>query len=519
VTVITTKRGKLRGATQGGITSFYGVPYAAELRGKGWFSPPTLPESWTGVRPAIEAGHSAPQVPLSPPFDDLLTAQVPAGPDCLNVNVWTPSPGDTRAPVMVWIHGGAFSVGSGSDPWYDGSGFARDGVVCVSINYRLGPFGFGLFDELFPDLGCSANCGLHDQLAALRWVQDNIAAFGGDPGNVTVFGQSAGAMSICALLASPDARGLFRRAICQSGTARQSLPRKIATGVSSRLLQRLGVRPGDAEALVAAGPGRIISAADELMSDVRNGREPDILDDHAGNVNVFEPVVDGVLLRSVPLEAIAGGSAADIDLMVGTTREEWRLFRIGQSKRTEIDDVVSTLAGYIGASSAASVYQGYGKHLPSSEPADIRDAIETDRFFEIPTLMLAAAQSRVRANVYVYQFAWRSPMLLPDGIGACHMLEIPFVFDDFDNSLARTLAGPDHPQPLADAVHDTWISFATDGVPRAQGLPAWPRFDDGSKQLMRLDDRIVVEPSSAAERPLWRYADELPPPPPEERAS
>jgi len=506
VTVINTTRGKVLGVARDGVTAFYGVPYAAELSGPGWFSPPALPEAWTGVRPAVEAGPTAPQVRLSPPFDDLFTARVPAGPHCLNLNVWTPSPGDTRAPVLVWIHGGAFSVGSGSDPWYDGSRFARDGVVCVAINYRLGPLGFGLFDELFPDLGSSANCGLRDQLAALRWVQENIAAFGGDPGNVTVFGQSAGAMSICALLAAPDARGLFRRAICQSGNARQSLPRRIATGVSSRVLQRLGVRPGDTEALVAAGPGRMISVADELMSDVRDGREPDILGDHAGNGNVFEPVVDGVLLQSVPFEAIAGGSATDIDLMTGTTTEEWRLFRIGQSQTMEIDDVVSTVAGYVGASNAAWVYEGYREHLPSSEPADIRDAIETDRFFEIPTLMLAAAQSRLGANVYAYQFSWRSPMLLPGGIGACHMLEIPFVFDDFDNSLARTLVGPDHPQPLADAVHDAWISFATDGVPRSQGLPAWPRFDDDSRQLMRLDERSVVEASSAPHRPMWRYA-------------
>jgi para-nitrobenzyl esterase len=518
VTVIRTTRGKVKGVMLDGITSFHGVPYAAELKGSGWFSPPALPESWTSVRPASEAGPSAPQVRLSKPFDDLLTARATAGSHCLNLNVWTPSPGDTRAPVMVWIHGGAFSVGSGSDPWYDGSAFARDGVVCVTINYRLGPLGFGLFDELFPDLGSSANCGLHDQLAALRWVQDNIVAFGGDPGNVTVFGESAGAMSICALLASPDARGLFRRAICQSGNARQSLPRRIATGISGRLLERLDVRPGDSEALIAAGPGRITSAADELVSDVRDGKEQDILGDHAFNGNVFEPVVDGALLHSVPLEAIAMGSATDIDLMVGTNTEEWRFFRIGESSEATIDDVVSTVGRYTGASSAASVYEEYSTYLASSDPSDIRDAIETDRFFEIPALMLAGAQSRLSENVYAYRFAWRSPMLLPGGIGACHMLEIPFVFDRFDNPLARTLVGPDHPQSLADAVHEAWISFAIDGVPRSRGLPTWPRFD-GARQLMRLDDPSVVEASSGAQRPMWRFAEELPPPPPKERAS
>ena len=506
MTIVRTVLGDVQGAERAGIHRFYGVPYASKLIGSAWFEPPTPRDRWTGVRPALAPGPSAPQVSLSPPFDDLLTAPVRAGSDCLNLNVWTPAPGNTRAPVMLWIHGGAFSAGSGSDPWYDGSAFARDGVVCVTINYRLGPLGFGAFHGLFPDFGSTASCGLLDQIAALRWVQENIHAFGGDPGNVTIFGESAGAMSICALMASPAARGLFRRAICQSGTAHQSLPPSVETRITRRLLSKLGVSAGDVAALVSVGPDDIMEAASELMSDVRNGGEPGILGDFAGNINIFEPLVDGTLLPAIPIEAIASGSAKGVDLMVGTNAEEWRLLsRLGNPPELRASDVVSKVSESVGGAHAAVVYEAYGEYLQSCEPTDIRDAIETDRFFEIPTLLLAAAQASVNPDVYLYQFAWRSPALINGGIGACHMLEVPFVFDNFDNALAQALAGVHHPRALADSVHRAWIAFATDGAPRAEGLPAWPRFHRDSRLLMRLDEHSSVVEAPVLRRPLWRH--------------
>ena len=506
VTIVRTAYGDVQGAERAGIHQFYGVPYASKLIGSAWLEPPIAPTRWTGVRPALVPGPSAPQVHLASPFDDLLTAPVPTGSDCLNLNVWTPAPGITRAPVMLWIHGGAFSAGSGSDPWYDGSAFARDGVVLVSINYRLGPLGFGAFHDLFPGLGSTGSCGLLDQLAALQWVQENIHAFGGDPGNVTIFGESAGAMSICALMASPMARGLFRRAICQSGNANQSLPPSVAMGITRRLLSKLGVSAGDLDSLVSVGPDDLMKAASELMSDVRNGHEPGLLGEYAGNINIFEPLVDGLLLPAVPIEAIAAGSASGVDLLVGTTAEEWRLLsRLGNPPELRASDVVNKVAEYVGVAHAAAVYEAYGEYLQSCEPTDIRDAIETDRFFEIPTLLLAGAQALVTPDVYLYQFAWRSPTLISGGIGACHMLEIPFVFDNFENALAQTLVGAHHPQALADSVHRAWISFAMTGVPSAAGLPAWPRFHRDSRLLMRLDEHSSVVEAPVLLRPLWRH--------------
>src|SRR4029077_158545 len=234
---VTTQQGQVRGLVTDGVAAFKGIPYAAPPFGPNRFQPPRPPKSWDGVRDALEYGRVPPQPPYAPPFDRLLGDQGRQGEDCLNLNVWTPDPNSGSLPVMVWIHGGAFMRGSGALPTNDGSRFARDGVVCVTINYRLGADGF-----LYLGQGI-ANRGLLDQITALEWVQENIQAFGGDPAKVTIFGESAGAFSVATLLSMPRAHGLFARAIAQSGAAQHASSVATAQLVGRNLADKLGVEP------------------------------------------------------------------------------------------------------------------------------------------------------------------------------------------------------------------------------------------------------------------------------------
>jgi len=251
---VRTTSGPVRGRARDGVHAFLGIPFAAPPFGPHRFAAPQPPEPWDGVRPAIEYGPTAPKPPTAPPYDTLLPEPIIPGEDCLNLNVWTPDPGAGGLPVLVWVHRGAFATGSGAVPVYDGSAFARDGVVCVTVNYRLGVDGFLHFAD-----GGPVNRGLLDQVAALRWVQDNIAAFGGDPGRVTVAGQSAGAMSVGCLLAMPAAAGLFARAVLQSGAGHHAISAATATRVGAALAERLG-RPIEREALAAVPLPELIAA-------------------------------------------------------------------------------------------------------------------------------------------------------------------------------------------------------------------------------------------------------------------
>src|SRR5713226_5163310 len=251
--IVRTRQGVVRGSMAEGVATFKGIPYAAPPFGPNRFQPPRPAQSWEGVRIAVEYGHVPPQPPYAPPFDQLLGDPGLPGEDCLNLNVWTPDPSGGGLPVMVWIHGGAFMRGSGALPTYDGSRFARDGVVCVTINYRLGADGF-----LYLGDGI-ANLGLLDQIAALIWVQENIAAFGGDSDNVTIFGESAGAFSVSTLLSMPRAWGLFRRVIAQSGAGHHVISPATAQRVGQYLAEKLGVEP-TSEAIAAAPVDRLLQA-------------------------------------------------------------------------------------------------------------------------------------------------------------------------------------------------------------------------------------------------------------------
>jgi para-nitrobenzyl esterase len=500
-TVVRTDRGRLRGSLAGDVHSFKGIPYAAPPFGPNRCRPPRPVEPWSGIRDALVFGAEPPQ--LKPPPDHPAAALVwdPAvpGEDCLNLNVWTPDPASAGLPVMVWIPGGMFEVGTGAS--YDGSRFARDGIVCVTINYRVGPEGF-----LYLADG-HANLGLLDQVAALQWVRDNIAAFGGDPGNVTIFGESAGAMSVGTLLAVPRAAGLFRRAIAQSGAAHRVIPAETARRIGGYLADRLGI-PATREAMAAVPPERLIMAAAQLKGDLMARPDParwgvEVI----ASLLPWQPVIDGDVVPARPIDRIAAGAAAGIDVMVGTNTDDWRLFVIANGSLDRVTDEVLTgpavdhgfeSAAAYGLSDAAVA--AYRAAYPAAVPGEILAAIETDWWCRVPALRLADAQVPTRSAMYMYEFAWPSPAF-GGAFGACHALEIPFVFDTLDLGPAQmqgSLLGGDPPQALADTMHRAWVAFASTGD------PGWPRYDLDRRATMRFDtvSRVVDDPR-AFERNLW----------------
>ncbi|MEU2656852.1 carboxylesterase family protein [Streptomyces sp. NPDC007325] len=485
--------GRVSGAYVGdGVAGFLGVPYARAPFGPLRFRAPEPVEPWEGVRKATEFGATAPKRPYAPPLDALLPDPSVEGDDCLHVNVWAPwSPdgpadcsggeGETGGgrPVMVWIHGGSLIHGSNAVPVYDGSAFARDGVVLVSVNYRLGVEGFGVF----PD--APANLGLRDQIAALAWVRDNIAAFGGDPGRVTVFGESAGAISIVALLTSPLARGLFRRAVVQSG-APMALPLERARRTTEAMAKRLGI-PATAEAFAAVDRERLLTAQTEVTA---KGSPL------AGGGHAFQIAVDGDVVPRDPAEALtaagpAGGSgrqavghvpkgASDgacegagvasggVDLLMGTTAEEYRLWFVPGGLVERLSPLMLRLALWKTRvpSRTARVYRA---NRPQVRPGEVLGALATDKLLRVPLNRVADARLRSGAvgRTYLYEFGWPSPVL---GLGACHALELGFVFDTLDTPEAEAMTGPDAPRELAAAMHSAWVAFATDGDP---GWRAW----------------------------------------------
>jgi para-nitrobenzyl esterase len=489
--VVTTRHGRVRGHVTDGVAAFKGIPFAAPPYGANRFQPPRPPQPWDGVRDALEYGPVPPQPPYTPPFDELLGGQGRPGEDCLNLNVWTPDPGSGSLPVMVWIHGGAFMRGSGALPTYDGARFARDGVVCVTINYRLGADGF-LYLE-----GGTGNRGLLDQIAALEWVQENIRAFGGDPARVTIFGESAGAFSVATLLSMPRTSGLFRRAIAQSGAAQHTSSQATAQLVGRNLADKLGVEV-TMRSLAEVPLVRLVEAQAELALELAIRPDPARWGEVAANGMIFEPVVDGNVVPARPIERIVAGASAAIDLMVGTTTEEWRFFLVPGSAIDRVtEDRLSVTARVMGLE-VEQALQVYRASRPQATAGDLLAALITDWFFRIPAIRLAEAHAKNGGSAHMYEFAWRSPLF--DGrFGAAHAVEIGFVFDNLRREGAMGLTGGEPPQALADAMHRAWVAFATSGE------PGWSPYDSATRSVMRFDEaggKVVNDPA-AEERQLW----------------
>jgi len=482
--VIDTPQGRVRGAVDDGIATFKGIPYAAPPFGANRLGPPLPARPWDGIRDALSFGPTAPQPPYRPPFDEILHNPLLPGHDCLNLNVWTPESGSTRLPVMVWIHGGAFTNGSGAVPTYDGRAFARDGIVCVTINYRLGVEGFAQI------AGAPPNRGLLDQVAALEWVRDSIAPFGGDPDNVTIFGESAGGMSVASLLSMPRAEGLFQRAIAQSGAGHHVISAASADKISAMLAARLGVAP-TRQALAALPAETLVEAQAAISLEALFDRDPQRWGEVATNQMAWEPVVDGEVLPARPIDRIAAGAGAGVDVMTGTTTEEERLFLVptGLMELVPGEMLAATAAAYGLGTDGVAVYR---TGRPAATPGELFSAVVTDWFFRIPALRLVEAHEG-----HVYEFGWRSPAF--DGrLGACHALEIAFVFDTLPTERGRTLGGDQAPHALADAMHAAWVAFARSGD------PGWPRYRSGRRATMSFGDTCeVVDDPRAEERRLW----------------
>lgn len=498
---VETSNGPVRGVREDGLAIFRGIPYARPPVGGLRFRPPEPAAAWTTLRDASAFGPTCPQPP------DMVSSMLgfetqPASEDCLTVNVWTPAADGGRRPVLVWIHGGAFVVGSGSRRLTDAAALARRGdVVVVSCNYRLGAFGFLYLGERGgDDIGAVPNVGLLDQVAALKWVQREIAAFGGDPDNVTVFGESAGAVSVASLLAMPCAAGLFRRAILQSGSANLVAPPARATQIADVVLHQLGIEPGTVGDLRRLPAERLLEAQIRVLMAPPKG---------VGGLP-FQPVIDGEVLPDDPFERIRAGGARDIAMLIGTTLDEMRLFDLMDPKARQLDEAAllrrceHTLDPVHAGRALALYREQRGTRGASVSPPDLWTAVESDRLMRAPAMRLAELQAAVQPAVYAFLFTWASPYL--DGrLGACHALDIPFVFGTLDNPRIAPFAGsgPDA-QRLAHQMQDAWIAFARDGDPSHAGLPGWPRYEHTRRATMLLGRECgVVEAPYEEERAFW----------------
>jgi para-nitrobenzyl esterase len=503
--IVQTRSGGVRGEVVDGIHVFRGIPYAAPPFGAGRLRPPRPAEPWSGVRDALEWGHEPPQ-PRMPAGDTddvapLVWDPAVPGEDCLNLNIWTPDLGAAaRLPVLVWIPVGMFEVCSGAS--YDGSRFARDGVVCVTINTRVGSEGFLLLDDGTPNLG------LLDQIAALEWVRDEIAAFGGDPANVTIAGESAGAMSIGTLLSMPRAAGLFCRAVMESGAAHRVIDTEAARRVARELARRLGVDP-TTEAVAAISWQQLLGESMALKGDLLTDPDPERWGlDVIASFLPWQPVVDGDIVPVRPIDGIAAGAGRDVDVIAGSNTEDWRMFRVlgGDMQRVTEEVLTGPVAKHAYLTAAAYglpvelAVSGYRAMYPSASPGELLAALQTDWWCRIPALRVAEAHAGGPAGTYMYEFAWPSPAF-GGQLGACHALEIPFVFDTLDlgpRQLVGALLGPEPPQILATEMHDAWVRFATTGD------PGWPRYDLERMATMRFaTPSTVVDDPRAAERGLW----------------
>ena len=413
---VRTTNGPVQGSFTDGVHAFLGIPYAAPPVGAAAFRAPEPHPDWTGDRPATEYGPTAPQIPYPAPIAALLENAIVPGPDYLNLNVWTPEVGDVRLPVLVWIHGGAFARGSNRLKIYRGNTFARDGVVVVGVNYRRGFTGFASIADA-PD-----NRGLLDQIFALEWVRENIAAFGGDPRNITIFGESAGAMSVASLLSSPRARGLFHRAIMQSGNGSVGAARGDACALTDRMAAKLGVA-ATSDGFAGVATDALLEAQTAIALELMQNPDPaewgeSIISLGLGLMSFF-PTLDDDVLPAVPVEAIEAGAGRGIPLVAGWNTDEFRFFHvptgITAAATTELAQAVLRNGGI-----------DPGLLDPSLAPGDALAAVLTDQAFRIGTCALVDAQRANETDAFLYEFAW--PSGIP-GLGACHALELPFVFD------------------------------------------------------------------------------------------
>lgn len=505
--IVQTRLGPIEGLEQGAVAVFRNMPYAAPPVGELRFRASEPPHDWRFTRDGKVAGASAPQL------QSMMRDLAPQDEDCLHANLWVPlTPGGalpSGLPVIVFIHGGGFVGGASTHPMYDGRELARRGqVVVVSFNYRLGALGFADFAALDGSgFAADANCGLHDQLQALRFVRDHIAAFGGDPERVTVMAQSAGAMSAATLLCAEPARGLFSRLILQSGAAHHVTTRTDSSRIAKRILDTLGIG-ADLGKLRGLPWAAIVRAqALCLRERVEVGAEGRPL---LSRGMTLLPLVDGELVRERPTAALAAGAGADVPVLIGTNRHEWNFWMfIAEATKRDLDErgVVDELRERAGER-APDLFEHYRAAMAADggarEPFRILSAVETDCMFGVPALRFCEARAHARAPTFAYEFDWNGP-LFEGQMGACHSLELPFVLGLTGEGFGQVFAGGGpRARRLSELMMDAWLAFAREAQPRAEALPAWPATGAAPSAIMALREApALIEDPRRGRYAFW----------------
>lgn len=488
--VVETAQGKVRGRRTDGVLAFKGMRYGADTSGLNRFRPPQPVAPWSGVQDAFDYGHQSPQ--MRGPLAD----KGPMSEDCLRVNVWTPGTDAGQRPVMLWFHGGGFEAGSASQKVYEGTRLAlRGDVVVVSINHRLNVFGHCFLGErLGPDYAAAGNVGYLDLVAALKWVRENIGAFGGDAGNVTIFGQSGGGRKVSLCYAGRDAQGLFQRGIVQSGSHLRIQSPEHASRLTDALLATLDIAPADARKLLDVPTDALTSAQLKVMRETRSR---------------FSPVLDGLAFAAHPFVPEAPAISSHLPMMVGTTRTELSNQLGYEAGAFDLDmaELRRRLIRYVGEDAVDEAITVFQTESPGASPSELYFLIASARGYVLDQTIMA--ENRVRAGsapTWSYQLVWRSPA---EGgrRHSQHTLDLPFMFDNVAKALHLTGPESGETRALAQAMSETWISFARAGDPNNAAIPAWRPYDLTERPVLQFDatTRLVEDPHAAERQFMSRF--------------